>query len=120
MTADALEDENDRDARWARLDREWERERAYYLVRGRRGKLYRPSARAGGLARGLGGGFGLLWTIFGAWAVAKVGPQALLLPMAGVVFTLVVLAYGAAMIVKASAYRRAEAAYLRRRQQFEE
>ena len=107
----------------AQLDREWELEREKYMVSGKYGRRYTPTA-GGGLALSAGGGaFGVFWTAMafgitsgapdeGPFAIAKV-----FFPLFGVVFTVGAIAYGIHIIGKARQYEQAHEAHQRRRRE---
>lgn len=105
----------------AQIDREWEIERQKYLIWGRYGSAYVPTAGMGIGAAVVGGVFGLFWTImamsitsggpdFGAFSVAKV-----FFPLFGVVFTVAAIGYGMYVYSRAQKYQDAFAAYKARR-----
>jgi hypothetical protein len=95
----------------ARLDREWEAERARYLITGRSGARYVPSVAASVIAAVVTVGVGLLWIAAAAWLMNRLGP----FPLLGLFFVALGLWVSISSFRKALGYRRAYEAYRRRR-----
>ena|SRR5690349_16062018 len=95
----------------ARLDREWEAERARYLVTGRSGARYVPSVASGVVAAVVTIGIGLLWIAAAASLMNRLGA----FPLLGLFFVALGLWVSISSFRKAVRYRRAYEAYRRRR-----
>jgi DNA-directed RNA polymerase subunit RPC12/RpoP len=93
-----------------RLDREWERERASLLVRGKHGQRHVPTDAVAVVTAGGAAVFGVFWI----GAAASIGAPSFMFLMGGMV---VVLAIGMAVwqVGAARRYREAQARYERRR-----
>jgi hypothetical protein len=105
----------------ARLDREWQLERAGFLQRDKHGNLHEPSTTGGMVGAFIGGGFGLLWTIMaiamtgsapaeGPFVVAKV-----IFPLFGILFTIGAVVAGIKGASAAGQFEQAQSAYQRKR-----
>lgn len=104
-----------------RLDREWALERNGFMTRDKQGNLHEPSTGGGMLGAFLGGGFGVLWTIF-AIAITSTAPNIgplvvakVIFPLFGVVFTIGAIATGLKSAGSASQFQEAQQRYHRRR-----
>ncbi|HVK05640.1 MAG TPA: SHOCT domain-containing protein [Armatimonadaceae bacterium] len=108
-----------------RLDREWDRERERYMVRGKYGTRYVPSR---GMAIGMGvvsGVFGIFWMLLATDITRNglrsttggggMGGAFLVFPLFGALFILAALFMAVDTYRKAVAYGDAEADYRRRR-----
>jgi hypothetical protein len=104
-----------------RLDREWALERNGFMTRDKQGNLHEPSTGGGMIGAFVGGGFGVLWTIFavaltsaapsfGPFAVAKI-----IFPLFGVVFTIGAISLGIKSASSASQFQEAQQRYQQRR-----
>ncbi|HEY0734860.1 MAG TPA: SHOCT domain-containing protein [Herpetosiphonaceae bacterium] len=94
------------------LDRDWDRERETYMVRGRYGSRYIPSegtSLLGGIAIV---GFGLFWTI----STLEMGAPGFF-PLFGVIFIIFGAVTSFISYGKAGAYKEAEQRYQERRRQ---
>ncbi|MSR57455.1 MAG: hypothetical protein EXS05_07265 [Planctomycetaceae bacterium] len=94
-----------------RFDREWQRERERYLVRGKQGRTTVPTTTTSVMMLAVGVVAGVLW--IGA-ATAQAAPFPVLL--FGVMFVLVVIVGSLGIYVKAQTYHRRHRDYESRRQ----
>ncbi len=105
----------------ARLDREWEMERQNYYLTDRYGRRQLPTPGMGIAVAVIGGGFGLLWTVFAAAITGSApdeGPFSVvkvIFPLFGVLFIVIAIGYGIYAYNRARAYQRAYQAYQARR-----
>jgi hypothetical protein len=101
----------------ARIDREWEVERAQYLIADRYGRRQVPTPGMGIGAAVVGGVFGAIWLVmaiaitgsapdFGPFAIAKV-----VFPLFGVLFILTAVGWGIHCYGRAQKYEQALRAY---------
>jgi hypothetical protein len=93
------------------LDRQWEREREEYLVRGKFGRTSVPSTTGSLIAMTIGVVVGIVWI---GMAVSFGAP--FFFPLFGVLFIMIVVLGSAGNVSKATRYRAREAEYERRRQ----
>lgn len=115
----------------AQLDREWELEREQYMVAGRYGHRYIPTAAGSAFGGLLVVGFGILWTVIafimavsGSRFLAEhpmAGPAESMIPWIFPCFGILFVIAGAVMSVKSHAqaqkYEQAHANYQRRRRE---
>jgi DNA-directed RNA polymerase subunit RPC12/RpoP len=92
-----------------RIDREWERERASYLITGKHGSRSLPTQRAGVMIALVMGGFGLIWTAF----AASFAPFPF--PLFGLLFVAFAVYTGLSQVKSAEKLAEAEARYHQRR-----
>jgi hypothetical protein len=106
----------------ARIDREWQMERAQYLIVGRYGQTQVPTAGMGVGIAAVGGVFGTIWTViafaitssapdFGPFAIAR-----FVFPLFGVLFIVAAVGFGIYCYSRASRYQQAYEAYRARRE----
>jgi hypothetical protein len=106
----------------ARIDREWQREERYYLVRSVYRRRVVPTTTMAGYLIFVGGGIGMLWivlTIALLRSIPAAGPLAqmrLFFPVLGVVYTIFVVGYGLYCYKRARLYQERYQAYRARRQ----
>jgi hypothetical protein len=107
----------EREARVARIDREWQVEREKYLVTGRHGRRQVPTTAGSAIGGIFMVGFGIVWTIF-AFSLTSNSPfgGGMLFPVFGVLFILLGAGWSIYAFNKAQEYERAHAEYRRRRQ----
>jgi hypothetical protein len=105
----------------ARHDREWEIEKQQYLVAGRYGRRYVPTAGMGIGTAVAGGVFGLIWTVM-AIAITSRAPDVMpfaiskvVFPLFGVVFIAAAIGWGFYCFSRAKKYEQAFRAYQSRR-----
>lgn len=96
----------------AQLDRDWERERESYLIRGQYGRTRVPSTTGSLLAMMLGIAFSVFWIVF-ADSQGAPGPVVSF----GVLAIVVVVVGCAANLLKSVKYKERLSAYERRREQ---
>lgn len=94
-----------------RVDREWEREQAGYLITGENGARNLPTQRAGVVIALIMGGFGLIWTAF----AASFAPFPF--PLFGLVFVGFAVYAGLLQVKSAGKLADAEARYHERRRE---
>jgi hypothetical protein len=105
----------------ARLDREWANEKEKYMLTGRYGLRYLPTAAMGWGTAVFGGAFGVFWVIL-AVAITSGMPDSgdfgvvrILFPVIGGLLPLGAVVFGIYIVRRAEAYNRALAAYQARR-----
>ena len=101
----------------SRLDREWEQEREQYMMTGKHGRRYLPSATGSVVGGLIAAGFGAFWTVM-AFAITRFAPFPLIgiiFPLFGILFIVAGLAAAYRGYHKAQGYEQAHRAYQQRR-----
>jgi hypothetical protein len=106
----------------ARIDREWQREERYYMVRAGMGRREVPTTSMAFYLVVIGGGIGVAWTIVtlailrSMAAIEPLAQMRLVFPLIGVVYTVVVVGYGLYCYRRARLYQERFRDYQARRQ----
>jgi hypothetical protein len=106
----------------ARIDREWQRDERYYMVRTGMDRRQVPTTTMAFYLVVIGGGIGVAWVIITLTilrSMAAIGPLALMrvvFPLIGVVYTIVVVGYGLYCYRRARLYQERYREYQARRQ----
>lgn len=98
----------------AQLDREWERERESYLVRGQHGQRNIPSTAGSAFGMVIGVTFGFIWI-----AVTSSSGAPAIFPLFGVVVIVVVIIGSLVNMQKSVNYQKRHGEYERRREQLQ-
>ena len=109
-------------AELARIDREWQRDERYYMVRTGMGRRQVPTTSMAFYLVVIGGGIGVAWVIItltilrSMAAIGPLAPMRVVFPLIGVVYTVVVVGYGLYCYRHARLYQERYREYQARRQ----